>query len=366
MVKIPIPEIVPQVKSLLHLLPHQKVEFIEIKDFSLIERWLSFLGQALLKGGINNNYPDPVGIVSYLDSMRPSHNKLLVAGDEVLKVHSRSGLPILAEFTNIQERKNSAKNERVSNKEPDEDFFIKLLLNKEFQPLFQLTPTLKFKRESTLTFDVNLDRFDPVSNRFVRYQVRLTQENTNQNSSIFKPVSINKQNPVTSYSAINANLSSEFRHALSIYSWLDSELGFFALSSIKGINVEGVSRGAIGPFYYGKMFWGDTDPPFTKEWPESTKEIIKDHPNSFWLTLPVDRVDVTLKEDQDNDPFSLPLSKINPKMYNEIEKHNQNTGVKYGTRRNTIFVVSDDISSKVIEFCKKRGCNVTVLILEGI
>ena len=344
---------IPALKNLFPLFQFRNIKYLELRSLELIEEWLFVLSRSIQQGVLSNCYPDPDGICAYLEAFRPKRNFYTALGDEVLKVHWRSGIPILAEFTGIRERKEKEANELSKNQyyEKEEKKFLDFLVKSKFAPLFDLNVVLKKIGDGNRTFDVSLDRFDPVANKFVRYNVRMTQGQFNKTHLNFELVT-------------NIEVAPEFRKSLSIYSWLDSELVFYTLSELKDISIEMVQRSAIGPFYFGEYYYknGHTMP----EQPESVARILSSHPKAFWLTLPEDSVDINLSGTQDSDPFSLPLTDINPKAYKEVMRRCKSFGITYGVRRNSIFVVSKDIFNKVKVFCNERNCRVQIFVVEEI
>lgn len=344
---------IPELKKMFPLFQFRNVNFLALRETDLIEEWLLVLKSSIQQGVLSNIYPEPLGICAYLEAFRPKRNFYTALGDEVLKVHWRSGIPILAEFTGIRERKENADHELSKNQyyENEEKEFLCFLAKSKLAPLFDLNVVLKKMRDNKHTFDIFLDRFDPVANKFVRYNVRMAQASLNKTHLNFESVT-------------NIEVAPEFRKSLSVYSWLDSELVFYTLSELKDISIEMVSRSAVGPFYFGEYYYknGNTLP----EQPESVANILSSHPKSFWLTLPEDSVDINLSGTQNNDPFSLPLSEINPKAYKEVMRRSNSFGITYGVRRNSVFVVSKDIFNKVKAFCSERNCRVQIFVAEEI
>ena len=310
--------------------------------------------QAILRGGrLNNQYPDARRLSGHLQAMKPEVHRGIYSE---LEINVDSGLPTYKEWTRVQtdvsiatdqlrqlgDRKSLAKRVATSSHEIhqqqlDKYDYYDSIADTRLAPLGSMDVALRRvnSNEGKAHFYINFDKLD-VSGIFVRFQIALSQQ-----AQVWSSAAVTLDDDTASY-------TEEFKSMIYKFSSLDAEFTYTKLATLPGIEVERISRGTVGPIFYG-----DIAAKGRIDFPEPFDALVKDE-KSFVALFGMETVAYDISDNVNNDPFGgLFESELSRKMRPTYARSREQFGYKvYKDRK---FVVSRGMEAKLRDICSKMN-----------
>ena len=309
-----------------------------------INRLLAILRAARL----NNQYPDARRLSAHARAMGPD-----VHGGEYdeLQVNLDSGLPTYREWTRVQTdvsiaadqlktlgdrrelaRRAASSDHDIHRRQLAKYDYYDAITNLPLAPLGAMDVTLRriVPAENTAHFRITFDKLD-ASGIFIRNDILLSQRDQAWNTRI---VEIDDE---------NSSHTDEFQSLIYRFSSMDAEFTFAKLAGLPGVTVQGVSRGTVGPIYYGG---GEAPAPFD--------QLVGDDPDRFVGVFAIDRAADDVRENRNNDPIGhLFTDELSQKMRPTYGAAREKFG--YRVYRDRKFVVSRGLEGPLREICEAQG-----------
>ena len=248
---------------------------------------------------LNKFFPDPSLLLNMVSFLSPSRSHGLY---DALEINVSTGLPSEREVVRIiTDKELGLKQLKEATREELEEAFrsnpsevnrrrlsryryYKDLAGAAVPQLFAIDMKLRSieVKKNTAHFTVVLDRFDASENLFVRYTILLRQTDSRWTRAQIE------------LSGDDFTYTENFRNAIAKCTSSESEFAFVPLNDLRNVAVEEVMRARIGPLYLSGV-----------QCPKGIDRLLEEAPGSFILSLPTDRTSVSIREDRNNDPFSM-------------------------------------------------------------
>lgn len=312
------------------------------------ERYVRRLLAIIRAGRLNSNYPDGRRLSGHIRAMSPEVHRGEYDG---LEVNVESGLPTYREFTRVQTdvsiaadqlaklgdrsrlaRRAEESGHEVHRRQLHKYDYYDAIADTRLAPLGAMDVELKRvePRQNKAYFYVVFDKLD-ASGIFVRYTIELSQKSSAWSERV---VEIDEE---------NSRHTEEFQSLIYKFSSMDAEFTYAKLETLPGVSVRRVTRGTVGPFYFGR--W---------EVPEPFDDIVGDDPDQFVAMFALDDASDEVEEHRNNDPvgelFENELSSNMRATYRTAREK-----FDYHVYRDRKFVVSRSLREAVQQLCEDRG-----------
>ncbi len=309
-----------------------------------VRRFLAILRAARL----SDQYPDSRRLSAHIHAMGPEVHRGEYDG---LEINVDSGLPSYKEFTRVQtdvsiaadqlaklgSRQSLAKKAASSSHDIHKQQLAKYdyydeVADVPLAPLGAMDVALRRVEPSKnrAHFRIVFDKLD-ASGIFVRYAIELTQR-----AGIWDTAAVELDEDTASY-------TDEFKSMIYKFSSMDAEFTYAKLATLSGVEVQRVSRGTVGPIYFGRF-----DPP------EPFDGLLEGEPDAFVAHFAIDTAAQDVREHRNNDPFGeLFETEMSRKMRGTYAKAREQFG--YCVYRDRKFVVSQGLQRRLSEICEEMG-----------
>ena len=297
---------------------------------------------------LNNQFPDGRRLSAHVRAMDPEVHRGLYDG---VRVNVDSGLPTYREWTRVQTdvsiaadqltqlgnraalAKRAAESEHAIHGEQlkKHDYYDEIA-DTPLASLGEMDVALRRTNPSTDTahFFITFDKLD-VSGIFVRYRIALAQR-----AQVWGQGAVRLDEETASY-------TEEFKSLIYKFSSLDSEFTYTKLTTLSGVTVQRISRGTVGPIYFGGF-----------DAPEPFDELLGDDPTKFVAMFGMDTAADDISENRNNDPFgALFESELARKMRPTYARARETFG--YHVYKDRKFVVSRGLEGPLREICSEMN-----------
>lgn len=254
-----------------------------------LEAYCAAASSLVLAGRLSRAYPDPERCAAYFRALAPSFRG---AHEPEARLDLTSGMPTLKEFVSVHADAALAEGhlKDLAGRPKDRvlgdaarakaDYYARLSRSPA-GPLTGLHVSLRRidSERRCAAFEVVFDRYDPAETVFCRYTILLEQEDAMLDSGFL------------SRRGDYSRQTDAFREKMERFTQDDSELAFLLLGQVRGLRVEEVTRGRVGPF------WSPAAPP-----PPGCR--VEGEAPGYVLHFPLDRASLSLGADRNDDPFS--------------------------------------------------------------
>ena len=297
---------------------------------------------------LNDRYPDPRRISAHVHAMSPEVHRGQYDG---LEINRESGLPTYKEWTRVQtdvqiavdqlnklgSRQKLADKARGSDHEVHQRQLAKYdyyddIADTRLAPLGAMDVTLRRVEpdKKQAHFRITFDKLD-ASGIFVRYSIELTQRAGIWDSAV---VEIDEE---------TSSHTDEFQSLIYKFSSMDAEFTYAKLETLSGVSVQRVTRGTIGPIFFGRF-----------DVPEPIDTIVGDDPEEFVAMFALDNAADDVDEHRNNDPFGeLFESELSKSMRSTYAKARRE--FDYRVYKDRKFVVSRGLKQPLRELCGDRN-----------
>ena len=305
--------------------------------------------QAIMRAArLNNRYPDDRRLSAHVRAMDPDVHRGEYDG---LEINKESGLPSYREWTRVQTDASIASDQlrQLGNRsalvrraaESDHDVHRRQLAKYDYYddiadttlaPLGQMEVNLRRvdAQANTAYFHIIFDKLD-ASGIFIRFAIDLTQTARVWSS------------PVVEIDDETSSHTDEFQSLIYRFSSLDAEFTYAKLATLSGVTVQSVSRGTVGPFYFGRWL---SPAPFD--------ELLSDDPEAFVAHFAIDNAAGDVRENRNNDPFgALFASEVTKRMRSTYARARDE--FDYRVYKDRKFVVSRGLEGPLRKLCDAQG-----------
>jgi hypothetical protein len=312
---------------------------------SYLQRMLGTIRAARL----NDQYCEARRLGAHMRAMSPEVHRGLYDG---LQINLESGLPTYREWTRVQtdvsiaveqlkqlgERRALAQRAAESDHEIHQqrldryDYFDEIA-DVRLAPLGAMDVALRRVDASRqeAAFFINFDKLD-VTGVFVRFRIALTQRNQVWSSSAVR------------LDEDTASYTDEFKSMIYRFSSLDAEFTLTKLATLPGVDVQRLSRGTVGPVYFGGDFLEG------QEVPEPFADLVGDDPTKFVALFGLEQAASDINESRNNDPVGgLFEAEISRAMRANYARARETMG--YRVFKDRKFVVSRGLEGPLREIC---------------
>ena len=312
-------------------------------ELRYVRRFLAIMRAARL----NDQYPDPGRLSAHVRAMGPDVHRGEYQG---LQINVDSGLPTYREFTRVQtdvsiaaeqlkklgDRRELAKKASKSSHDIHKRQLAKYdyydeVADLRLAPLGAMDVALRRVEPASKRahFRIVFDKLD-ASGIFVRYVIELTQQ-----AGVWSTEAVQLDEDTASY-------ADEFKSLIYKFSSMDAEFTYAKLATLSGVEVQRVSRGTVGPFYFGRF-----------ERPEPFDELLAE-PEDFVALFGIDTAALDVREHRNNDPFAAMFeTEMSRKMRPTYGRAREQFG--YHVYRDRKFVVSRGLERPLMEICEEMG-----------
>lgn len=310
--------------------------------------------QAIFRAArLNHQYPDGRRLSGHLGALSPEVHRGLY---EALEINVESGLPTYKEWTRVQTdvsiatdqlrqlgaraalaRKANESSHAIHQQQLNKHDYYDQIADIRLAPLGAMEVALRRIDAATNTayFYVVFDKLD-VSGIFVRFQIALSQR-----AQVWNSAAVKLDDDTASY-------TDEFKSLIYRFSSLDAEFTFTKLATLPGVKVERVSRGTVGPIFFGDLYQQARSAP-----PEPFGELLSKE-SDFVGLFGLDTAALDVTAHRNNDPFGgLFESEMSRKMRPTYGKAREQFGYKVFKDRK--FVVSRGREGRLREICAEMG-----------
>lgn len=302
---------------------------------------------------LNDQYCEARRLGAHMRAMDPDVHRGVYP---TLQVNLESGLPTYREWTRVQTdvsiaadqmrqlgdrqelaRRASSSAHEIHQQQLAKYDYYDAIADTPLAPLGAMDVALRRVDASRqqAAFFINFDKLD-VTGVFVRFRIALTQRNQVWNS------------PAVRLDDDTASYTDEFKSLIYRFSTLDAEFTLTKLATLPGVEVQRISRGTVGPVYFGG------DRLTGQDVPEPFDQLLGDDPDAFVALFGLEQAASDIAESRNNDPvgglFETELSRSMRPTYARARET-----LDYRVFKDRKFVVSRGLEGKLREICATMG-----------